>query len=315
MTSDVEKLNPHAPSAQSLARRVLGPFHYTGIFWYRFPHWSFTHLPVWTEGVSVAFFTTFFFFALGRIRRAIGSNLQPVLGHTGLLGRWKRAFRTMYAFAAGQPERYRYITSPDRFRSSVEGEEHWNEVMRPGTGVILASAHIGSWEVAPQFGASAEHRRIHVVREKEIDPRAQEMMREILERTGRGCVTHYAGDDAGLALALSEALRNGEIVALQTDRPRVGGRTVPTTIFGRPMPLPVGPAALARVADVPMLPVFNFRVGRYHVHHVCREPIRVRRTANRDEDIAEAMHKLAKEIEWAISREPHQWFCFRKLWP
>ncbi len=24
---------------------------------------------------------------------------------------------------------------------------------------------------------------------------------------------------------------------------------------------------------------------------------------------------FTSEIEWAIRKEPHQWFCFRELWP
>ena len=28
-----------------------------------------------------------------------------------------------------------------------------------------------------------------------------------------------------------------------------------------------------------------------------------------------ALQKIADEVEWAIRHEPHQWFCFRQLWP
>jgi lauroyl/myristoyl acyltransferase len=30
--------------------------------------------------------------------------------------------------------------------------------------------------------------------------------------------------------------------------------------------------------------------------------------------VAEAVQRLAGEIEWAIRRAPHQWFCLRRLW-
>jgi len=38
-------------------------------------------------------------------------------------------------------------------------------------------------------------------------------------------------------------------------------------------------------------------------------------TGNRDEDVAVATRKIAEEIEWAIRERPHQWFCFKALWP
>ena len=64
---------PHAP-VLGLTHRILGRFHVTGVFWYRFAHWAFTRLPPWTEWISVSVFTTFFFLTLTRIRRALSSN-------------------------------------------------------------------------------------------------------------------------------------------------------------------------------------------------------------------------------------------------
>lgn len=303
----------HAP-ALGLTHRLLGRFHVTGIFWYRFANWGFTRLPSWTEWLSVTCFAAFFFLALSRIRGALASNLDPVLGRAGRPERWRRSFLTMWAFAWCFAERYRRMAGPQRFRSVVDGEEHWRQVMASPGGVIIVTAHIGPWETATQFGGSASQRRIHVVREKEIDPRAQDFIREILARTGGDYVTHFSGDDPTLSLVLADALRRGEVVALQSDRPRAGGRTVIASLFGRPMPLPIGPAALARATDVPIVPVFNFREGRFLMRTVVRPPFRVAKTADRQADIAAAVHHLAAEIEWAIRRHPHQWFCFRKLW-
>lgn len=303
----------HAP-ALGLTHRLLGRFHVTGIFWYRFANWGFTRLPSWTEWLSVTCFAAFFFLALSRIRGALASNLDPVLGRAGRPERWRRSFLTMWAFAWCFAERYRRMADPQRFRSVVDGEEHWRQVMASPGGVVIVTAHIGPWETATQFGGSASQRRIHVVREKEIDPRAQDFIREILARTGGDYVTHFSGDDPTLSLVLADALRRGEVVALQSDRPRAGGRTVIASLFGRPMPLPIGPAALARATDVPIVPVFNFREGRFLMRTVVRPPFRVAKTADRQADIAAAVHHLAAEIEWAIRRHPHQWFCFRKLW-
>jgi lauroyl/myristoyl acyltransferase len=303
----------HAP-ALGLTHRLLGRFHVTGIFWYRFAYWGFTRLPSWTDWLSVPGFATFFFLALSRIRGALASNLDPVLGHAGRLERWRRSFLTIWAFAWCFAERYRRIADPQLFRSVIDGEEHWRQVMDSPGGVIVVTAHIGPWETATHFGDSASQRRIHVVREKEIDPRAQDFIREILARMGGHYVTHFSGDDPTLAFELADALRQGDVVALQSDRPRAGGRTVIASLFGRPMPLPIGPAALARAAGVPIVPVYNFREGRFLTRTVVRPPFHVAKTPDRSADIAAAMHHLAAEIEWAIRQHPHQWFCFRKLW-
>lgn len=312
-TNGRSRSQPHAPELD-FTHRLLGRFHVTGVFWYYLPYWAFSRWPLWVDSALVVCFSFFFFLILGRIRKAIASNLEAVLGPAGLWNRWRRSYRTMYEFAWGLCERYRRLASPELFRCISEGENHWREVVASGEGAIFVTAHIGPWEAAAQQGALEANRRIHVVREKEIDPRAQEFIRDILARSGGNCITHFAGEDPALSFTLAEALRRGEMVALQGDRPREGGRSLTATIFGRPIQLPVGPAALARSAGVPILPIFNFREKRLVMRTVVRPAIHVARTGDREADIADAVRRIAAEIEWAIGQRPNQWFCFRRLW-
>lgn len=305
--------NPHGP-VLGLSHRLLGRFHVTGVFWYKFPFWAATRLPSWVQGISVVVFTAVFFCALGRIRRAVWRNLDPVLGASNVWTRNRRSLRTMYEFARCLNERYIGVSEPERLRFVLDGEEHWQEVLASGAGVILVTAHIGPWESASWFGASAAGRRVHVVREKESNPEAQAFIHQMLSGGGEDYVTHFAGEDMALGIVLAEALKRGDIVALQGDRPRSGGRSLETTFFGRTMSLPSGPSALARATGALIVPVFNFREGPLLVRSVVRPAIHVPRTSNREADIADAVGQLALNIEWAIRSRPHQWFCFRQLW-
>jgi lauroyl/myristoyl acyltransferase len=303
----------HAP-ALGFTHRLLGRFHVTGVFWYRFAYWGFTKPPSWTEWISVPVSAVFFFLVLSRIRGALAANLEPVLGPAGRLESLARSFRTIWAFSWCFTERYRWLADPERFSVVVEGEEHWRRAMEGAGGTIISTAHLGPWETATHSGASNSPHRVHVVREHEIDPQAQRFVEELISRTNPAYVTHFAGQDLGLAVKLAAALRAGDVVALQGDRPREGGRTVTVSLFGRPMVLPTGPAALARATQSPLLPVFSFRDGRFRIRTTIRPPIVVAHTEDRDADIAHAVQQLAREIEWAIRQRPHQWFCFRRLW-
>ena len=303
----------HAPVLGS-AHRLLGRFHVTGVFWYKFAYWAFTTLPSWADCWIVWTFAIGFFVALKGIRPALAANLEPVLGPAGRFERLRRSFKSILSFAWCFAERYRLLGCPERFTSEIDGEEHWQKIAASPHGAIAVTAHIGPWENATQFGAAAMSRRIHVVREREIDPRAQELVKDILSKMRGNYVTHFSGGDPRLALMLADALRDGDIVALQGDRPRAGGRSVTAQIFGRPMPLPIGPAALARSTGVPIVPIFSFREGRFRMRTVVRPPFTVAQTSDRAADIAAAVNHLASEIEWAIRQHPHQWFCFRDLW-
>lgn len=305
---------PHAPE-RGWARKLLGPLHVTGIFWYRFHRWGISILPDWGVTVFITLFTTFFFVALRRIRAAIASNLEPVLGPCGWFERQRRIYRTMWLFAWCLSERYERLATKKPFRVEADLPQAWDEVIARGCGFVMVTAHVGNFEVGSMLPAMRGERVVHVVREKEVDPRAQQFVQQLMDSIGQaGYRVHFEGSDPLQGMALLEALRGGEIVAVQGDRPRAQSRTVPGTLFGRPFDLPAGPAALARGAGVPVVPVFVLREGRrsYRVH--IRPPLEPRQDGPR-EAIADLTRALGAQVEWAIRQAPHQWFCFRTLWP
>ena len=305
---------PHAPPL-GRTRRLLGGFHVTGIFWYRFHRWGVTVIPAWAVGPFIMLFTTFFFFALRQIRRAIARNLEAVLGPCGWIRRQVRIYRTLWNFAWCLSERYEQLSTDRPLSVTLVGSEHWEAASAGAAGFIMVTAHLGNWEVGSVASARRDKRHVHVVREKELDPIAQEFIEELLQGQSEArYTTHFADQDVGLGVVLLQALRAGEIVALQGDRPRTRGRTVEVRLFGRPILLPQGPAALARAAEASLVPVFVFREGRLRYRAVVREPIRVVPTSARAADIAVATQRVAAAVEWAIQEKPYQWFCFADLW-
>jgi len=308
---------PHAPDTTGRMRKVLGAFHVTGVFWYRFHCWGLSVLPELGIQAFNYGFTFFFFFLLRRIRKAIAANLIPVLGSCSWWERQRRIWRTMLNFAWCLTERYEAMISDKRSSVSAEGEDIWRRLTSTNHGLIIVTAHIGHWEIGSRLPLSRGVRRIHVVREPEVDPEARKFVRELIERTsGGGYEVHFADDsDPTFGARLLAALRNGDAIALQGDRPRSGGQSGTVTLFERPFELPLGPAALARAADVPIVPVFVFREGRLRSRVVIRPPIKVSRTTDRTADLNSALQQISDEVQWAILERPTQWFCFRELWP
>jgi len=305
---------PHAPE-RGWSWRLLGPFHVTGVFWYRFHRLLIRSLPSPLLWVPSCIFNTFFFIFLRKIRVAIASNLEQVLGPCGWWERQRRIYRTMWSFGWCLSERYERLVTDRPFHIDLDEAGHWNEVARPGRGLMLVTAHLGNFEVGSMLPSQKESRRVHLVREPEVDVKAQEFLQDTLAGfTQTRYTMHFQSDDPLQGLDLLNALRRGDIVAVQGDRPRAGGKSIDATLFGKPFPLPPGPAALARIAEVPLLPVFVFREGRRRYRVVFRPPILPPRTDDRAADLAATMRAVAAEVEWAIRRAPHQWFCFKRLW-
>lgn len=304
-------------SAPGFWRRRLGRFHVTGPFWYRLHATGMRWLPRWAIAPAVAIFTTLFFLLLPRTRRAIEGNLEAVLGRCGWVERQRRVYRMLTNFAWSLTERYERLAAARGPELEIDGREHWEGLLAGERGFVIATAHVGNWETSLLDPKASPGRHLHVVREEERDPEAQRLVAELVEEQAGDAVTvHFArDDDVGLATGLVAALRRGELVALQGDRPRTGARSVRAPFFGRHLELPAGPLAIARAAEAPILPLFSFRRGRLRTEIACRPPIEVARSGDREADFAAAAGRLAADLEWAIGRHPYQWYCFRELWP
>ena len=252
-----------APETSGFMRRLLGDYHVTGVFWYRLHSRGLQVIPEWSKRPIINLFTSFFFVALRRIRSAIAFNLVPVLGPSGWWTRQGRIWRTMKNLAWCLTERYESLNGDLVPEAIIEGGEHLNETAADNRGLIVITAHIGHWEVGAHLPSLREGQTVHVVREAEVDPQAQELIRDLMLSASDGRFQVHFSDEAdpGFGARLLGFLRRGDIVALQGDRPRAGGQTVTTRMFGRDYEVPLGPAALARAANVQLLPVFIFRKG------------------------------------------------------
>jgi lauroyl/myristoyl acyltransferase len=305
---------PHAPRVGRM-RRLLGSFHFTSPTWYRLAYWGLEHLPWAVIWLCSWFLTLAFLLALWSVRVALGCNLDAVLGPAGFWRRQLRAYRTLLTFSWCLAERNECLLYPERFSFEAVGLEFLRAVPRE-QGIIFVTAHVGPWEMASRIIGPSMERPAHVVREEELDPAAQRFTEDLLRRhAAPGYTTHFVAGDPALALALADSLKKGEVVALQGDRPRAGGRAVKVEMFGRAVDFPTGPASLARLTGAVLLPVFALRDGRRRYRLVIREPIPVPRTAHRSADTRDATQRLATEVEWAIRQRPHQWFCLARLWP
>ena len=200
------------------------------------------------------------------------------------------------------------------FETRVEGGEIWEDLVTRRKGFVLVTAHLGNWEIGSTMPATRDDLTIHLVREAELDADSQDFIESLLKKLGGvNYHTHFAQGDLALGVELMTALRKGEVVALQGDRPRAGGQTMEVELFGHPYEVPVGPAVLARLAGVPLIPSFTLREGRRKYRVLFRPPIHVPRTRDRDADHRVALEAMIREVEHAVRQEPYQWFCWRDL--
>ena len=195
-----------------------------------------------------------------------------------------------------------------RERIEIEGDEHFDEAIAYGRGIIFTGAHMGSIEVASTLVllkgfkiTSVAERLPKMLMDWLIACRA-EMGVELLPAVGSG-------------MALVRRLRRGEMVALVVDLGISNGDGLNVRFFGHETMFPLGPARLARLSGAPI--VFGWAArkpgGRYVVH--VSAPILSNRDLNPEEDAQQITHRIVGEFEQAVRRYPEQWYVFREMCP
>ena len=286
-------------------------FAVRGVLWRHYLDFGLTNVPFYLRPVTIFFWTIFFFFCAASARRAILSNLKVVLPASSPFLNQARAWLTLYNFAWTIADAADYKLAKTEFVYELEGGE-FLEQLAAGGGAILLTAHIGSYDLGAAVFAERFRREIRMVRAPEADPQTARHLDQSLERAGAGAVkVAYNISSMALPLELLNAIRGGEIVSIQGDRPVPNASLRPARLFGKIVSLPDGPFMLAFVTEAPIFPVFIVRTGFHHYKIIAHAPIRCRRAeSDREAAIEEAMQAWTQTLEQVVRAHWSQWFSF-----
>ena len=195
-----------------------------------------------------------------------------------------------------------------RSRLKVEGWEYLEEARAAEKGVLVVSSHMGSYEVVAAIW-SATLAPVSFFAE-ELEPRPLfEWYRDTRARLGISVLTL---DHGGIRKVL-EALRDKEMVITAIDRDITGtGHVMP--FFGRPAPIPLGPAAIALRLGAPLLPVCVYRLPDDSYVAEGAPMIYAKSTGNARADQESATEALLRQIEVFIQKHPDQWHVPHRIW-
>jgi KDO2-lipid IV(A) lauroyltransferase len=190
----------------------------------------------------------------------------------------------------------------------VSGMEHLEQARAMGKGVLVVSCHMGSYEVVAAIW-SATLTPVSFFAE-ELEPRALfEWYRDTRARLGISVLTL---DLVGLRKVV-QALRDNEMVVTAIDRDITGtGRKLP--FFGRPAPIPMGPARMALRMGTPLLPACVYRLPDDSYVAEAGPLVIAERTGDDEADEARVTLDLLRPIEEFIRRHPEQWNVPHRIW-
>src|SRR5205085_9575128 len=183
----------------------------------------------------------------------------------------------------------------------VEGWEHLEQARAIGKGVMVVSCHVGSYEVTAAIWSSTLAPVTFFA--EELEPRPLfEWYRDTRARLG---ISVLPLDLAGLR-KVTQALRDNEMVITAIDRDITGtGKPVP--FFGRPAPIPMGPAAMAIRMGTPLFPVCVYRLPDDSYMAEGSPLVIADPAADQKLEQQRITLELVRNIEGFIRAHPDQW--------
>lgn len=286
----------------------LRRFRPHGVFWRQYLRWAVVNVPYWCEAVILGFWTMLFML-WGPGRRGLMANLRAILPGSTWIGNFFRAYRVMWNFAWTIDDNVRFKelgVVPDW---EFVGREHFERMRNEPGGVIILTAHMGSYDLAAHLFAQMSKRPIVMVRAPEVDPQTREY-EGARQSAPDSLKIDFSTRSNELALDLLHALQRGEIIAVQGDRVTPGISTLPATLFEQKAKIPAGPFALSMAARVPIYPLFVVRLGRRSYRLVVGPPFDVQRTRDRSVGFEQAVAKWTHELEVVVRGAWFQWYAF-----
>ena len=187
-------------------------------------------------------------------------------------------------------------------------QRRFQENLQKGKGLIIITAHMGSWEIAAYYCSLASDGKFSAL----AKPSKLEAATRLLDayRLRMKTKTLWT-DQRSLLKTMASTLKNGEALGFVMDQ-RPDGRKGPIVDFmGQPTQFVVGPAWASIRNGSPVVSVFCIRTGPWQYRMLCAELLPADHGKT---DSVEITQIMASEIERIIRLHPEQWVWNYNRW-
>lgn len=244
------------------------------------------------------------------VRETLSANLRVVLDYRGTA--WTEAGleqivrRNFVNFGKFIVDFFRVGKCSDKALNALIRQEnpgYLEQCRGMHSGIIGLTAHIGNWELGSSVLAmGGQPVNAIVLQQSSAGLDALFQSRRI--RRGLRILPM-----SGAAASVPACLKRNELIVLLADLDFTRS-THRVLFFGKPAPLPRGPAVLAVRYQVPILPGFVLRQADDTFRFRFYPPI-----LPEDAGSVEAVqHRICTVLEEVIADHPDQWFAFKPLW-
>lgn len=191
----------------------------------------------------------------------------------------------------------------------IRGEDNLHNALKEQRGVIMISAHLGNWEIAPLLIPYCFNTPFAVVARKITLKPINRYITKNRTRYGSTVI-----DRAGALPEMMRALRKQEILGILIDQGTKSSLGVKITFFDKFVTATSGAALLALRCKSPVIPVFCIKNNNGTFTINIEPPLALKRTDDLREDLRTNTQIMTDAIEKAVREYPEQWFWVHRRW-
>ncbi len=194
-------------------------------------------------------------------------------------------------------------------RVKIRGEQHLRHALEGSNGIIMISAHIGNWEMAPPFVSNYFGRSVVSV--------ARYVRPKVLDRWVYRLRTRFGNtivDKKGALPTMARTLKKGNCLGVLIDQGTKRSEGVEVEFFGRTTTATPVAAMLARRFDSTVMLSYCIREPGKYLTLVVEPPLNLIKTDDLRADLQNNTQIMTDAIEKAVRTYPEQWFWFHKRW-
>ena len=261
--------------------------------------------------VLLCFIVFYYFLAVKTARRSSREFLSRALNRSP---HWWEIYRHLLTFAVVSIDRIYFLAGREaEFDVNIHGHEVFDRFAERGC--ILLTSHLGSFDVMRVLGARRKALSIRILLDIKHNANALNLLQQLDPELARGVIDARTPAPE-LALLLSEAIEQSQLVGIMADRCAQGERAASVNFMGEPVSLPQGLWQLAAMLKAPVIACFGIYNGanRYDLHfELIREQLGTNRK-DRALAIDQAMALYAERLEYFARTAPYNWFNFYDYW-
>ncbi|MFO7897046.1 MAG: lysophospholipid acyltransferase family protein [Candidatus Cloacimonadales bacterium] len=233
-------------------------------------------------------------------------NLQKVFPDKSK-AQLQQIMREMYAeIGRTAAETYFGDTAELLQNCEIDGYQHLAAALSGGKGAILATLHMGNWELAGiKF---AQDNKVSVIYKNQRNKYFNQYTNRLRKKQNIVLI-----EKKKALRAILKLLKENYIVAILMDQ-NAGKNGILTNFLGHPASTFVGTAKIAAKQNCPIVPAVALRDKNGRNRIIIEAAISTENVGSSDREIKQLTEAVSERLEKYIIAHPSQWFWVHKRW-